>query len=91
MAITPEQIDALAKLLEALPAEVNPVGAVRAAFPGWVISRCEADDMRDEAPYYRSGAYEVYLLDSQAHCWRMTDAPEAATGVILAECVKETS
>jgi hypothetical protein len=84
MTISLEQVENLAGMLVALPSGENPVPAVRAGFPELSVSRCSADDMRDETPFRRVGDYDVYLVDTSNHCWRIIDEPATATGVILA-------
>jgi hypothetical protein len=84
MAISFDQVENLASVLVALPSGENPVPAVRASFPELTVSCCAADDMRDETPFRRVGDYDVFLVDTSSHCWRIIDEPAAATGVILA-------
>ncbi|BBO99667.1 DUF6129 family protein [Sulfuriferula nivalis] len=84
MTITHDQVSSLTSLLVALPRGENPVAAVRSSFPEMSVSRCSADDMRDETPFRRVGDYDVFLVDTSNHCWRIIDEPATATGVILA-------
>ncbi len=84
MAISMDQVENLASVLVALPSDENPVPVVRAGFPELSVSRCSADDMRDETPFRRVGDYDVYLVDTSSHCWRIIDELAIATGVILA-------
>lgn len=85
MSIVAEQLDRLEQLLDGLPPGTNPVAPVKAVFPAWVVTRCEAEDMRDETPFRQLGGYAVFLLDSRDHCWRIIDKPDMATGIILAQ------
>lgn len=84
MAISADQVERLATLLVAVPAGNNPVPAVRAGFPELTVLRCDAADMRDETPFRRVGGFDVFLVDTSSHCWRIIDEPATATGVILA-------
>lgn len=84
MTISIDQVESLASVLMALPSGENPVPAVRAGFPELAVSRCSADDMRDETPFRRVGDFDVFLVDTSSHCWRIIDEPATATGVILA-------
>lgn len=79
-----DQMESLASVLVAVPSGENPVPAVRASFPELAVSRCSADDMRDETPFRRVGDFDVFLVDTSNHCWRIIDEPATATGVILA-------
>lgn len=85
MGILPEQLKNLSALLVALPQGENPLPAVRSRFPDISVSRCSDEDMRDEIPFLRTGSYEVFLVDTSNHCWRIVDELAAASGVILAE------
>lgn len=84
MTISMEQVESLASMLAALPGGENPIPVVRAGFPELAVSRCSAEDMRDETPFRRVGDYDVYLINTSNHCWRIIDEPATATGVILA-------
>ena len=81
-----------AALLEDLAAELGGGASLRrgAAFlrsryPGISFSCCDAADMSGEDPYRSYGNFDLYLVDGSGHCWRLTDDPIEATGVILAE------
>ena len=84
MTITRDQVETLAGVLVGLPSGDNPVPAVRASFPDLSVTRCAADDMRDETPFCRIGEYDLFLVDTSNHCWHIIDEPAAATGIILA-------
>jgi hypothetical protein len=57
----------------------------RRRFPGRSLTRCDASDMGADEPFRHFAAVDVYLVDSRDHCWRLTDDPSAATGVVLAQ------
>ncbi len=84
MTISPRQVEYIASMLVALPSGENPVPAVRASFPELAVSRCAADDMRGEPPFFRAGDFDVFLVDTSNLCWRIIDEPATATGVIFA-------
>jgi hypothetical protein len=84
MTISYEQFKNIASMLIGLPNGENPVPAVRASFPELAISRCDADDMREETPFCRAGDFDVYLVDTSNLCWKIIAEPTAATGLILA-------
>jgi hypothetical protein len=84
MPLTPQQLDGIDALLASLAAGANPVPLIRAGFPGVAVSRCDASDMRGETPFRRVGQYDVFLVDSGSHCWRIVDDPQQAGGVVLA-------
>jgi len=84
MAISLDQFKNIAGMLLALPSGDNPVPTVRASFPELTISRCAADDMRDETPFCRAGDFDVFLIDTSNACWKIINEPATATGLILA-------
>ena len=84
MTISIDQFENISSMLVAIPCGENPVPTVRASFPELAISRCDADDMRDETPFLRAGDFDVFLVDTSKLCWRIIDEPAAATGIILA-------
>lgn len=84
MAISPDQVECLASVLVAVPIGENPVPRVRTSFPELAVSRCDAADLRDETPFCRVGDFDVFLVDTSSHCWRIIEEPATATGVILA-------
>jgi hypothetical protein len=85
MSLSTEQLSQLADLVLAAAPGDNPVPSIRAAFPGLAVSRCDASDMRDEAPFRRLGDYDVFLMNTSQHCWHLTDDPQSAGGIVLAK------
>ncbi len=56
----------------------------RSRFPGCSLTRCDASDMGTDQPFRRFAAFDLYLVDGRDHCWRLTDDPVTATGVVWA-------
>lgn len=84
MALSSEQFGQLESLLLRLETGANPVARVREELPGIAVSRCDADDMRGETAYRRSGGYQLFLVDTSNHCWRIVDDLQSANGVVIA-------
>ena len=84
MTISREQFENIAGMLVKLPNGENPLPAVRASFPELTVTRCDADDMRDETPFCRAGDFDVFLVNTSNLCWKIINEPDAATGLILA-------
>ena len=77
------QLESIEKFLLA-----NPTGAVtafRVEFPGVTLTHCDASDMGGEEPFRSLDQFDLYLLDARDHCVRITNDPEAATGIVLAK------
>lgn len=62
----------------------DPVASLRREFPGLMVSRCDALDMRDETPFHTTPTFDLYLVDTTSHCWRVVADPNEASGVIVA-------
>ena len=79
--------DALAFLEAALgsaEADAAALAEFRQDFPGCSLTRCDASDLGVEIPFRRYPRFDLYLVDANDHCWRITDDPARATGVVVA-------
>lgn len=70
-----------------LVAGAGSTGDFRRCFPGLSFTRLDPADVRDETPARVCPPFAVYLVDGRAHCWRLTNDPAEATGIVL---VRET-
>jgi hypothetical protein len=61
------------------------VQALRAAWPALHFSYCMDGDVSGVAPVRELDGINLYLVDGRNHCLNLTESPEAATGVVLAE------
>lgn len=85
MAFNTEQLDAIDTAVGQFISRGEPlVPALRAQFPGVMFVRCSARDM-SEQPYRNHERYQLHLLDRREHCIQVTQQPEDADGVIIAE------
>jgi hypothetical protein len=84
MPFTAADVSQLESLLALSDGGVQAMIEFRSRFPGRSLTRCDASDMGTNEPFRRFGAFDVYLVDGRDHCWRLTDDPAAATGVVLA-------
>lgn len=89
MAITPDRIDAIAALaggLFAKGANLDAVvRAVREANPDLSnVTGAHAAVMAEE-PFREEPGFNLYLVDGNNHCWLITDKPDSATGVVIAQ------
>jgi len=84
MSLSPEQLDVIAGVLMMAAPGTNPLPALRREIREVAIVRCEADDMRGETPFRRTPAFDLFLVDSASHCWRLVADPAHASGVIVA-------
>jgi hypothetical protein len=84
MTLSTEQLHGVESLLLSSVADHNPLPHIRAQWPGVTVTRCDADDMRGEQPYRRSGAYDLFLVDTSNHCWRVVNDLQQASGLVIA-------
>jgi hypothetical protein len=84
MALTDTQLQRIEEFLLA-DASQSGVSALRSAFPGMPITRCDASDMQGEAPFKKLKLFDLYLLDTRDHCVRLTGDLASATGIVLAQ------
>lgn len=82
--ITQDDLVRIDGLLAAPPAAPNPFADFRRRFPGLSLTRCDAADMSGEEPFRAYPKFDLYLVDGRDHCWRITDDPDAATGIVVA-------
>lgn len=83
MALAPDTVDAVLGILNTTAAGANPVPAIRAAFPGLTVSRVDALDMRGESVFQQLAAFQLFLVDTSDHCWKIVTDPAAASGVVV--------
>jgi hypothetical protein len=83
MAINADEIDDIQELLARAPAE-SLFAQLRERFPKLSLTRCDASDIDAETPFREYGRYSLYLVDGADHCWRITDNPGRATGLVVA-------
>lgn len=62
--------------------------ALREAYPTLHFTYCIDDDIHAVRPVLRQADFNVYLIDSREHCLCLTDDYEAASGMVLAETIK---
>ena len=85
MALNEAQITAIENSIDGLRAgDSSLLSGLRNLFPDIVFVRCDAGDM-DVAPYRSGEHYQLFLFDRSEICIRLTDQPETADGVIVAE------
>ena len=56
---------------------------LRTRFPGLPMAQCPAEDVSDE-PFRAGEHFDLHLLDTRDHCWKVTTDSLAATGLLLA-------
>lgn len=84
MTLTPAQVREIDAALATASADPQTIASLRKLAPGFVITRCDALDMRDETAFRIYASVSLFLIDGQDHCWTITHDPAKATGFVLA-------
>ena len=84
MAINPETVEEIQAMLTASATVSERIATLRKNISGLSITRCDASDMDAETAWFEAPDLNVYLIDTSEHCVRITNAPQTATGLIIA-------
>lgn len=89
MALSPERIDSIATLAGRLFAGGGTldtvVRGVREANPDLKTVTGAMAAVMAEDPFREEAGFDLHLVDGNNHCWLITDKPELATGVVIAQ------
>ena len=89
MALSPEHIDSIATLAGQLFAGGGTLDAVvrgvREANPDLKTVTGAMAAVMAEDPFREEPGFDLHLVDGNNHCWLITDKPELATGVVIAQ------
>ena len=87
MAIDAAQLTQVARIALAAASVRDAVSELRRTMPGIRASAVDATDMRDETPALHLGDRDLFLMQSDGHCWSVTCDPAQAQAVVLTQCV----
>lgn len=85
MGLDTSQLDELARITCGASSLREATGALRRAFPGLHVSTVDAFDMKGEIPALHAGDRDLFLMQSDGHCWSVTQDPLSASAVILTQ------
>ena len=83
-----EQVEAVAAAALKAGLSEPTLSKLRAEFKGVHLTYCMDDDVSGVEPIQRHPGMNVYLVDGRDHCLKLTEALEAATGLVLAEVLE---
>ena len=87
--ISTERLDQVVQIVERAGLSEQTVGALRETLAPIHFTYCRDEDIGEgigvAAPVRRAAGFNLYLVDGQSHCLRLTADPDAATGLVLAE------
>ncbi|PIW48722.1 MAG: hypothetical protein COW18_06745 [Zetaproteobacteria bacterium CG12_big_fil_rev_8_21_14_0_65_54_13] len=81
-------IDTIVARVEASRVDDQIVSGLRADFPDLHFTWCMDDDIGSEQPLLEREQFNLYLVNGQAHCLKLTTDPAVANGVVIAEVVE---
>lgn len=82
MGLSTSDLAQIEALLGAPGADARALAELRRHFPRLSLTRCDPRDGA-EPPFRELGRFDLYLVDGNDHCWRLTSDPERATGVVV--------
>ncbi|GAB4063159.1 hypothetical protein [Uliginosibacterium sediminicola] len=85
MAINAEQLTQVARITLSAVTLKDAISEVRQILPGIRASAVDAFDMRNETPVLRIGDRDLFLMQSDGHCWSVTADPGSAVGLVLTQ------
>ncbi|PWC80773.1 hypothetical protein TSH100_29040 [Azospirillum sp. TSH100] len=89
MPLSSERIDSIATLAGRLFAGGGNLDAVvrgvREANPDLKTVTGAMAAVMAEDPFREEAGFDLHLVDGNNHCWLITDKPELATGVVIAQ------
>ena len=87
--IDPVTLDRVTELAQTNALDETMVQSMRSNWPGVHFSYCLDDDVCGVEPVRSVPGVNIYLVDGRGHCLTLTNDPQAATGLILAEVEAE--
>lgn len=86
--ISQEQLTEISRFVESEGISEVTVSGLRANYPGMHFTYCMDDDVTAVDPVQERENFNIYLVDARQHCLRLTNDPDVATGLVLAEIVE---
>lgn len=88
--ISQSQLDEVIRVAEQSSLDESLLLTLRGAYPGVHFTCCMDDDVSVNAkPYAERPGFNVYLVNSSDHCSTLTNDPDIASGVVLAEVIED--
>jgi hypothetical protein len=87
--ITMEQTREIAGKIAQLGINESVLATLRQAYPDIHFTYCMDDDIPNNEPVLTHDDFNLYLVDGREHCLCLTDNPEVATGIVVAEIIPD--
>jgi len=86
--IAQDTIDAIVTKVDASLLEESIASQLRGEFPDLHFTYCMDDDIGCEQPLLERERYNLYLVNGQGHCLKLTTDLALANGVVIAEVIE---
>jgi len=83
--ISQQLLDAVISRIESGDIDEQNMVLLREEFPGIHFTWCMDDDIGMEQPVVERDRFNLYLVDGQVHCLKLTTDMNAAGGIVIAE------
>lgn len=88
--ISQEQLNQIYDSSEQMAIGEELLASLKASHPEIHFSWCFEDDIGATAtPYRESGKFNLYLVNSENHCSCLSNDPDSASGVVIAEVLED--
>jgi hypothetical protein len=87
--ISDAQLAGVAGWLQEHGAEESNLPALRQHYPDMHFTWCMDDDVCCDHAALESESFSLYLVDGHDHCLKLTNDPDIATGVVIAEVTED--
>lgn len=86
--ISQAEVDEIVGLVETKGLSETVIAELRRQYP-YHFTYCMEDDMDASLPALEKADFNVYFVDSSNHCSILTQHPENASGLVLAEVIHD--
>lgn len=91
MALPSDAQSVIERLINHSVTHADCITEIRRIYPGLATINCDASDMGMETPWFETGQFQVFLLDTREHCTQLTSDPLVASGLVLARKARGTA
>jgi len=85
MSLNNSQMEQVAEIASKAGSLGEAIHTIKSRFPGLYVSSVDAFDMKDEEPAMQLGQRDLFLMQSDGHCWFVTHDAARADGIIFTQ------
>lgn len=86
--ISQQSVDAIVARVKESALDESVATSLRAEFPDLHFTWCMDDDLGSEEPLLEFPDFNLYLVDGEGHCLKLTTDLARANGVVIAEVIE---